>query len=317
MIGNRVLILGSGPAGYTAAIYALRAGLRPEIIAGLQPGGQLTITTTVDNWPGRPGILGPSLMEEMKQHCLNLGCVVHEDSIVELVAARHPFQLRGENRSYEGDSIVLACGASAKMLNLPDEDQYVGRGLSTCATCDGFFYKDKKVAIVGGGNTAAEETLYLAGLTDQICLIHRRDALRADAILQKRLFTLADAGKLRFYWNRTIERYLGDANGLNGLILHSRDDSQQEQIVVDGLFIAIGHSPNTDFLGDHLDLNQGYVQVRGGSGAYQTASSCPGIFAAGDVADPHYRQAITSAGMGCMAALDAKHYLDDLRSGKH
>lgn len=316
MVGNKVLIVGSGPAGYTAAIYALRAGLEPEIIAGLQPGGQLTITTTVDNWPGSPGVLGPQLMEEMKQHCLNLGCVIHEDNIIELASACHPFVLRGEEHSYGGDCVILACGASAKMLGLPEEDRYVGRGLSTCATCDGFFYKDKKVAVVGGGNTAAEEALYLAGLTDQICLIHRRDALRADDILQKRLFALADAGKLRFYWQRTVGRYLGDAHGLNGLILHA-NEGEEEQIAVDGVFIAIGHEPNTAFLGDHVDLAHGYVKVRGGSGAYQTASSCPGIFAAGDVADPHYRQAITSAGMGCMAALDAKAYLDDQRSGKH
>lgn len=305
-----VLILGSGPAGYTAAIYAARAGLKPSIVAGLQPGGQLSTTTAVDNWPGDPhGVQGPDLMERMKRHIEKLGCGLYADIIKSIDLNSPPFVARGEEQTYEGQALIIATGASPRTLGLPEERKYLGRGLSTCATCDGFFYRNKRVSVIGGGNTAMEESLYLANIAQEVILVHRREKLRADKILQDQFFQRVEQGKISCHWNRILSGILGDEQGVQGMRLTDTQSGDTQDIAVDGIFIAIGHIPNSDFLAPQLEMDNGYVRVKGKLGNGFTLTSCPGVFAAGDIADHHYRQAVTAAAMGCMAALDAKDYL--------
>ena len=307
---DEVLIIGSGPAGYTAAIYALRAGLKTSLIAGLQPGGQLTDTTDVDNWPGHAnGVQGPELMEAMKKQVENLGCSIHADRIKAVDLSQPSFVAQGERKSYPAHCLIIASGASPRLLGLASEQNYFGKGVSTCATCDGFFYRNKKVAVIGGGNTALEESLYLANIAAQVALVHRRDQLRGDKILQQRLFQRAEEGKVQFHWNRVVTEILGEKTGVNGIRVKDTESDKEEDLAVDGVFIAIGHIPNSDFLPPQLAMENGYVKLKGLLGAGFTQTSVKGIFAAGDVADYHYRQAVTAAAMGCMAALDAKDYL--------
>lgn len=307
-----VLIIGSGPAGYTAGIYAARAGLKTALVAGLQPGGQLTITTAVDNWPGYAGgVQGPALMEAMKEQVEGLGCPIYADRIKSVELSQPSFVAQGESQSYEAHCLIIASGASARLLGLASEQDYLGKGVSTCATCDGFFYRNKKVAVVGGGNTALEEALYLANIADRVHLIHRRDALRGDKILQQRLFQRVEEGKVQCHWNRVVTEVLGEEAGVNGIRLKDTESGEEEELALDGVFIAIGHIPNSDFLPSQLAMKDGYVKVDGGLAAGFTRTSVKGVFAAGDVADYHYRQAVTAAAMGCMAALDARDFLVD------
>ena len=310
MTDNKLIILGSGPAGYAASIYAARAGLNPVIIAGAEPGGQLTTTTEVENWPGDSDDLqGPDLMERMKKHAEKFGVVIINDHISKVNLKQSPFLLNGTN-SYQADSLIIATGASAKYLGLPSEQEFLGRGVSACATCDGFFYKGQEVAVIGGGNTAAEEALYLANICSKVHLVHRRDELRAEKILQDRIFKKADDGIITIHWNSELEEVLGDASGVTGIKLKNIDDSMSS-IDLQGVFIAIGHNPNTEIFEGQLGMKDGYILIKSGLDGSVTQTSVPGVFAAGDVADKVYRQAITSAGFGCMAALDAEKFLSE------
>lgn len=313
---SRLIILGSGPAGYTAAVYAARANLNPLLIAGNEPGGQLTTTTGVENWPGGvDGLQGPDLMQEMRVHAERYGTKIMSDHIVQAQLTAGDFKLTGEHE-YHCEALIIATGASAKYLGLESERTFLGRGVSACATCDSFFYKGREVLVVGGGNTAAEETLYLSNLASKVTLVHRRDSLRAEKILQQRLFDRVEQGRVAIRWNTRLEEILGDAAGVTGAHLASTEDGSSTNIDVHGVFIAIGHEPNTGIFADQLDMNAaGYIQVQSGIQGEATATSVPGVFACGDVMDSVYRQAVTSAGSGCMAALDAEKYLDALSSG--
>ena len=314
----RVLILGSGPAGYSAAVYAARANLDPVIVTGMEQGGQLMTTTDVDNWPGDvEGLQGPELMDRMLRHAQRYDTEIINDHIHTADLSSRPFRLDGDYGSYTCDALVIATGATAKYLGLPSEEAFKGRGVSACATCDGFFYRGKDVAVIGGGNTAVEEALYLSNLASKVTLVHRRDALRAEKILQDRLFERQKEGKVDIRWDHVLDEVLGDDSGVTGMRIRSaKDDSQTQDIALDGVFIAIGHSPNTGLFEGQLEMRNGYIVVNSGIDGDATATSVPGVFAAGDVADHVYRQAITSAGAGCMAALDAEKYLDALETGK-
>ena len=309
-IKRKLVILGSGPAGYTAAVYAARAGLEPCLITGMEQGGQLTTTTDVENWPGdSDGLQGPELMERMLKHVESLEVEVLFDHIESADLSSKPIVLTGNVNSYESDSLVIATGASAQYLGLESEQSYMGKGVSACATCDGFFYKDKDVAVIGGGNTAVEEALYLSNLCSTVTLIHRRDSLRAEKILQERLFKKEKEGNVKIIWDHELVEVLGDNAVVNGIKIRSTKDSAETDITLSGLFIAIGHKPNTDLFKDQLEMENGYLKIISGTEGNSTGTSIPGVFAAGDVSDHIYRQAITSAGSGCMAALDAEKYL--------
>ncbi len=310
----RVLILGSGPAGYSAAVYAARANLNPVIVTGVEQGGQLMTTTDVDNWPGDvEGLQGPELMQRMLQHAERFNTEIVNDHIHTADISVRPFRLEGDYGTYTCDALIIATGATAKYLGLPSEEAYKGRGVSACATCDGFFYRGKDVAVVGGGNTAVEEALYLSNIANKVTLVHRRDELRAEKIMQDHLFQKADDGKVEIVWDHVLDEVLGDDAGVTGVRLRStKDDAQTREIDLPGVFIAIGHSPNTGLFDGQLDMKNGYITIKAGLDGDATATSVPGVFAAGDVADQVYRQAITSAGAGCMAALDAEKYLDAL-----
>ncbi len=313
---TRLAILGSGPAGYTAAIYAARANRKPLLITGLEQGGQLMTTTEVDNWPGDvEGLLGPDLMDRMKRHAERFGVELVPDHIASVDLSRRPFALKGESGEYTCDALIIATGASAKYLGLESETRFRGRGVSACATCDGFFYRDQPVAVIGGGNTAVEEALYLANLASHVTLIHRRDRLRAEKILQDRLFALEKEGKVTLLWNHVVDEVLGDDSGVTGVRLRATEGDKTLEVTVPGVFIAVGHSPNTQLFEGQLEMKGGYIQVRTGLAGDATATSIPGVFAAGDVADHVYRQAVTSAGTGCMAALDADRYLERIDAG--
>ena len=313
---HRLIILGSGPAGYTAAVYAARANLAPVVITGLQQGGQLTTTTEVENWPGGPHDLqGPQLMQQMQAHVERLEAAILFDHIESVDLSTRPFQLRGTH-SYSCDALIIATGASAQYLGLPSESAFMGKGVSACATCDGFFYRNQEVAVVGGGNTAVEEALYLSNLCAKVHLIHRRDTLRAEKILQDRLMQRASEGKIVLHWHQTLDEVLGDNAGVTGVRMRSALDNEATQTLdLSGVFIAIGHKPNTDLFAGQLEMAGGYLVVNSGTEGSATHTSVPGVFAAGDVADHIYRQAITSAGFGCMAALDAEKYLDGIDQG--
>ncbi|MDR5900676.1 thioredoxin-disulfide reductase [Halomonas icarae] len=310
---ERLIILGSGPAGYTAAVYAARANLKPLLITGMQAGGQLTTTTDVDNWPGDDtGVQGPELMERMQRHAERFDTEVLFDHIHEVELRERPFTLKGDNGTYTCDALIIATGASARYLGLESEQKLMGQGVSACATCDGFFYRNQEVVVVGGGNTAVEEALYLANIASKVTLVHRRDSLRAEKILQDKLFQKAEEGKVVLEWNHTLEEVLGDNSGVTGVRLASTTTGETKELAAPGVFIAIGHSPNTGIFEGQLEMNGGYIRVRSGLDGNATATSVPGVFAAGDVMDHVYRQAVTSAGSGCMAALDAERYLDEL-----
>jgi thioredoxin reductase (NADPH) len=309
----RLLILGSGPAGYTAAVYGARAGLSPVLITGLAPGGQLTTTTDVDNWPGDDqGVQGPELMERMRRHAERFGTEIHFDHIHTAELHRHPFRLTGDAGRYTCEALIIATGASAKYLGLPSEEVYRGRGVSACATCDGFFYKDQPVAVIGGGNTAVEEALYLSNIASHVTVVHRRDRFRAEKILSDRLLEKSRSGAITVEWNHVLDEVLGDDRGVTGILIKSTIHPVTKKINVHGVFIAIGHQPNTQIFEGQLVMEGGYILVKGGSRGSATQTSVPGVFAAGDVADPIYRQAVTSAGSGCMAVLDAEKYLEQL-----
>jgi len=309
-IKRKLIILGSGPAGYTAAVYAARAGLEPCLITGMEQGGQLTTTTDVENWPGdSDGLQGPELMDRMLKHVESLEVEVIFDHIEDADLSSTPFSLTGNVSSYDADSMIIATGASAQYLGLETEQKYMGKGVSACATCDGFFYKDKDVAVIGGGNTAVEEALYLSNLCSSVTLIHRRDTLRAEKILQERLFKKEQEGNIKIIWDHELMEVLGDENLVNGIKIRSTQDASESEIPLSGVFIAIGHKPNTDLFKEQLEMANGYLKIISGTDGNSTATSVPGIFAAGDVSDHIYRQAITSAGSGCMAALDAEKYL--------
>jgi len=311
---HRLIILGSGPAGYTAAVYAARANLNPVVITGMQQGGQLTTTTEVENWPGGHAELqGPELMQEMQAHVERFGTEIIFDHIDEVDLKARPIVLKGSN-SYTCDALIIATGATAQYLGLPSEEAFMGKGVSACATCDGFFYRNKKVAVVGGGNTAVEEALYLANIASEVVLIHRRDTLRSEKVLQDRLFAREKEGKVSFLWDHTLDEVLGDDSGVTGIRVTSVKDDGDRTLELDGVFIAIGHKPNTGIFDGQLDMKDGYLKIASGTEGNATATSVPGVFAAGDVGDHIYRQAVTSAGFGCMAALDAEKYLDDLAS---
>ncbi|MCI0510900.1 thioredoxin reductase (NADPH) [Chromohalobacter marismortui] len=310
---ERLIILGSGPAGYTAAVYAARANLKPLLITGMQAGGQLTTTTDVDNWPGdAEGVQGPELMERMRRHAERFDTEVLFDHINEVELRERPFVLKGENGTYTCDSLIISTGASARYLGLPSEEKFMGQGVSACATCDGFFYRGQEVVVIGGGNTAVEEALYLSNIATKVTLVHRRDSLRAEKILQDKLFDKVENGNMDIVWNHTLEEVLGDNTGVTGVRLISTVDGASREIQAPGLFVAIGHSPNTGIFEGQLDMNNGYIRVKSGLDGNATMTSVPGVFAAGDVMDHVYRQAVTSAGTGCMAALDAERYLDGL-----
>ncbi|WP_284088185.1 thioredoxin-disulfide reductase [Acinetobacter pittii] len=310
---SRLIILGSGPAGYSAAVYAARANLKPTLIAGLQLGGQLTTTTEVDNWPGDPeGLTGPALMDRMQAHAERFGTELVYDHINEVDLNVRPFVLKGDMEEYICDALIIATGATAQYLGLESEQNFMGQGVSACATCDGFFYKNQKVMVVGGGNTAVEEALYLSNIASHVTLVHRRDTLRSEKILQDHLFAKEKEGKISIIWNHEVEEVLGDNTGVTSVRLKSTQDDSKQDVEVHGLFVAIGHKPNTGMFEGQLNLRDGYIQVQSGTSGNATATSVAGVFAAGDVADSIYRQAITSAGSGCMAALDAEKYLDNL-----
>ncbi|MBI7169878.1 thioredoxin-disulfide reductase [Pseudomonas aeruginosa] len=309
---SRLIILGSGPAGYTAAVYAARANLKPVVITGIQPGGQLTTTTEVDNWPGDvEGLTGPALMTRMQQHAERFDTEIVYDHIHTAELQQRPFTLKGDSGTYTCDALIIATGASAQYLGMSSEEAFMGKGVSACATCDGFFYRNQVVCVVGGGNTAVEEALYLANIAKEVHLIHRRDKLRSEKILQDKLFDKAENGNVRLHWNTTLDEVLGDASGVTGVRLKSTLDGSTSELSLAGVFIAIGHKPNTDLFQGQLEMRDGYLRIHGGSEGNATQTSIEGVFAAGDVADHVYRQAITSAGAGCMAALDAEKYLDD------
>lgn len=310
---SRLIILGSGPAGYTAAVYAARANLQPTLIAGLQLGGQLTTTTEVDNWPGgKAGLTGPVLMQDMQEHAERFGTNMVYDHINHVDLSQRPFQLTGDVGTYSCDALIIATGATAQYLGLESEQKFMGKGVSACATCDGFFYKNQKVIVVGGGNTAVEEALYLSNIAEHVTLVHRRDKLRAEKILQDHLMKKVAEGKISVEWNQQIDEVLGDQAGVTGVRLKSTLNDETKQLDAHGLFIAIGHKPNTSLFQDQLTLKDGYIVVNRGSEGNATATNIAGVFAAGDVADHVYRQAITSSASGCMAALDAEQYLDNL-----
>ncbi|HCU2050051.1 thioredoxin-disulfide reductase [Pseudomonas aeruginosa] len=309
---SRLIILGSGPAGYTAAVYAARANLKPVVITGIQPGGQLTTTTEVDNWPGDvEGLTGPALMTRMQQHAERFDTEIVYDHIHTAELQQRPFTLKGDSGTYTCDALIIATGASAQYLGMSSEEAFMGKGVSACATCDGFFYRNQVVCVVGGGNTAVEEALYLANIAKEVHLIHRRDKLRSEKILQDKLFDKSENGNVRLHWNTTLDEVLGDASGVTGVRLKSTIDGSTSELSLAGVFIAIGHKPNTDLFQGQLEMRDGYLRIHGGSEGNATQTSIEGVFAAGDVADHVYRQAITSAGAGCMAALDAEKYLDD------
>ncbi|CAI8798091.1 thioredoxin-disulfide reductase [Pseudomonas sp. IT-P395] len=310
---SRLIILGSGPAGYSAAVYAARANLKPVVITGLQAGGQLTTTVEVDNWPGDvEGLTGPVLMERMQKHAERFATEIVYDHIHTAKLQQRPFELTGDSGTYTCDALIIATGASAQYLGLPSEEAFAGKGVSACATCDGFFYRNQVVAVVGGGNTAVEEALYLSNIAKEVHLIHRRDKLRAEKILQDKLFEKAANGNVRLHWNQNLDEVLGDASGVTGARLRDSHTGETRELALAGVFIAIGHKPNTDLFQGQLPMRDGYLQVKGGSDGDATSTEIPGVFAAGDVADHVYRQAVTSAGAGCMAALDAEKYLDDI-----
>ncbi|MDM1251358.1 thioredoxin-disulfide reductase [Acinetobacter johnsonii] len=310
---SRLIILGSGPAGYSAAVYAARANLKPTLIAGIQLGGQLTTTTEVDNWPGDPeGLTGPALMERMQAHAERFGTEIIYDHINEVDLSVRPFVLKGDMDEFTCDALIIATGATAQYLGLESEAAFMGQGVSACATCDGFFYKNQKVMVVGGGNTAVEEALYLSNIASHVTLVHRRDSLRSEKILQDHLFEKEKEGKISIIWNHQVDEVLGDNTGVTAVRLKSTQDESTQDIDVQGLFVAIGHKPNSAMFDGQLNLRDGYVQVQSGTSGNATAASVAGVFAAGDIADSVYRQAITSAGSGCMAALDAEKYLDAL-----
>jgi thioredoxin reductase (NADPH) len=316
----RLIILGSGPAGYSAAVYAARANLDPVMIAGMEQGGQLMTTTDVDNWPGGPeGLQGPALMEQMLEHAQRFATEVVNDHIHAADLSQKPFHLTGGSGEYTCDALIIATGATAMYLGLPSEEKFKGKGISACATCDGFFYRNQEVAVVGGGNTAVEEALYLSNIASKVTLIHRRDTLRAEKIMQDKLFAkTGDGGNVEILWDHVVDEVLGDDAGVTGLRLaHMNNAEQKTEITVTGAFIAIGHSPNTDLFKDQLDMKNGYITIKSGLAGDATAASIPGVYAAGDVADQVYRQAITSAGAGCMAALDAEKHLDELEGADH
>ncbi|MEZ0123137.1 MAG: thioredoxin-disulfide reductase [Candidatus Reddybacter sp.] len=309
---HRLIILGSGPAGWTAAVYAARANLNPVVITGIQHGGQLTTTTDVDNWPGDvEGLQGPELMSRMQKHAERFETEVIFDHIEELDLGQRPFRLQGSS-TYTCDALIITTGASAQYLGLPSEEAFMGKGVSACATCDGFFYRDKKVAVIGGGNTAVEEALYLANICSEVVLVHRRDQLRSEKILQDKILERAENGNITIMWNHTLEEVLGDEAGVTGMRVKSTIDDSTRDIELPGVFIAIGHVPNTGIFNEQVEMHNNYITIQGGLNGNATATSVPGVFAAGDVADHTYRQAITSAGSGCMAALDAEKYLDEL-----
>jgi thioredoxin reductase (NADPH) len=314
-VHHQLIILGSGPAGYTAAIYAARANLKPVLITGMQKGGQLTTTTEVDNWPGDAhGLQGPDLMGRMENHALRFDTQIIFDHILEVYLEETPFTLKGDSGTvYTCDCLIIATGATARYLGLPSEQEFMGKGVSACATCDGFFYKGKKVAVIGGGNTAVEEALYLSNIVSHVVLIHRRDKLRAEKILQQKLFEKEKNGNVSIMWHHHLDEVLGDKMGVTGIRLKHAETDATSELSVDGVFIAIGHTPNTKIFENQLEMRDGYIVVKSGLNGNATATSIPGVFAAGDVADHVYRQAVTSAGTGCMAALDAEKYLDSLK----
>ncbi|PZW61695.1 thioredoxin reductase (NADPH) [Pseudomonas sp. URMO17WK12:I6] len=310
---SRLIILGSGPAGYSAAVYAARANLKPVVITGIQAGGQLTTTVEVDNWPGDvEGLTGPVLMERMQKHAERFDTEIVYDHIHTAKLQQRPFELIGDSGTYTCDALIIATGASAQYLGLPSEEAFAGKGVSACATCDGFFYRNQVVAVVGGGNTAVEEALYLSNIAKEVHLIHRRDKLRSEKILQDKLFEKAANGNIRLHWNQNLDEILGDASGVTGARLRHSHTGETAELSLAGVFIAIGHKPNTDLFQGQLQMRNGYLLVKGGSEGDATATATQGVFAAGDVADHVYRQAVTSAGAGCMAALDAEKYLDDI-----
>ncbi len=308
----RLLILGSGPAGYTAAIYAARANLKPAVVTGIQQGGQLTTTTDVDNWPGDiEGLQGPDLMQRMLKHSERFDTEMIYDHINEVDFSVKPYRLKGDNGEYTADAVIIATGASAKYLGLESEQAFMGRGVSACATCDGFFYRGQEVVVIGGGNTAVEEALYLSNIASKVTLIHRRDELRAEKIMQDRLFEKAENGNVELLWNHTLEEVLGDDAGVTGVRVKNVQTGELSELKTHGVFIAIGHNPNTEIFQHKLAMTDGYLHIKSGTAGFATQTSVPGVFAAGDVADHVYRQAVTSAGFGCMAALDAERYLDE------
>jgi len=309
---HRLIILGSGPAGYTAAVYAARANLDPVVITGLEAGGQLTTTTDVDNWPGDvEGLQGPDLMDRMNKHAVRFDTTVITDHINKVDVTNRPFHLWGDSGKYTCDALIIATGASAQYLGLESEQAFMGKGVSACATCDGFFYRNKPVAVIGGGNTAVEEALYLSNICSHVTLVHRRDALRAEKILQKKLFERVEEGKVTIEWDHVLNEVLGDDMGVTGINIQHAQTDKLKKLDVDGVFIAIGHVPNSEIFKGQLEMKNGYVVVNTGLGGNATETSVPGIFAAGDIADQVYRQAVTSAGFGCMAALDAEKFLDE------
>ena len=310
----RLLILGSGPAGYTAAVYAARANLQPTLITGMQQGGQLTTTTEVENWPGDPeGLTGPDLMVRMQQHAEKFNTEIIFDHINKTDLTKRPFPLFGDSGTYTCDALIIATGASAKYLGLPSEQAFMGKGVSACATCDGFFYRNQKVAVIGGGNTAVEEALYLSNIASEVHVIHRRDSFRSEKILADRLMDKAKNGNVVLHLNRTLDEVLGDDMGVTGVRIKATDSDVTEELDVMGLFVAIGHKPNTDIFEGQLEMKDGYIKVHSGTEGNATQTSVEGVYAAGDVSDHIYRQAITSAGTGCMAALDAERFLDALK----
>ncbi len=312
---HKLIILGSGPAGYTASVYAARANLNPVVIAGIEPGGQLTTTTEVDNWPGgHEGLQGPELMQNMQSHSERFDTEVIYDHINATDLSKRPFTLTGDVDSYTCDALIIATGASAMYLGLDSEEAFKGKGVSACATCDGFFYRNKKVAVVGGGNTAVEEALYLSNLASEVFVVHRRDSFRSEKILADRLLEKAENGNITLVLDHTLDEVLGDDSGVTGMRVKSTKDNSTQEIDLAGVFIAIGHSPNTGIFEGQLDMNNGYIQITSGLSGGATSTSVEGVFAAGDVSDQIYRQAITSAGFGCMAALDAEKFLDELEA---
>ena len=312
IVHHPLIILGSGPAGYTAAIYAARANLKPVVITGMEQGGQLTTTTEVENWPGgEHDLQGPQLMQQMQAHVERFDAEIVFDHIEQVDLSTRPFLLKGTGE-YSCDALVIATGATAQYLGLASEEAFMGKGVSACATCDGFFYRDQKVAVIGGGNTAVEEALYLANIASEVTLVHRRDALRAEKVLQDRLFAREKEGKVKILWDHQLDEVLGDDSGVTGIRVKSTKDDAATELALAGVFIAIGHKPNTDIFAGQLDMKDGYLKIHSGTEGNATATSAPGVFAAGDVGDHVYRQAVTSAGFGCMAALDAEKYLDNL-----
>jgi thioredoxin reductase (NADPH) len=315
---SRLIIIGSGPAGYSAAVYAARANRSPLLLTGVEQGGQLMTTTEVDNWPGDVhGLQGPDLMDRMRRHAERFSTQIVNDHVQTVDLSARPFRIKGDTHQYTCDALIIATGAAAKYMGLPSEEKFRGRGVSACATCDGFFFRGQKVAVVGGGNTAVEEALYLSHIAQHVTLVHRRDKLRAEKILQDRLFREVESGKMSVIWNHTVDEVLGNQQGVTGTRLRSLQGEGSRELDITGLFVAIGHSPNTAIFTGQLDMRDGYIKIKSGTEGNATATSVPGVFAAGDVADHVYRQAITSAGAGCMAALDADKYLEGLDMEKH